>query len=105
MQGRQVKNYLAGLQDRIVAGLEAIDGNKFRRDEWSRQEGGGGISCLIEDGGIFERGGVNLSHVSAETRCLHRRLQTGPISSAVHSRPWACPRSCIPAIPTCRQCT
>ena len=64
MDGRLVKNYLAGLQDRIVGSLEAIDGNKFRRDEWTRPEGGGGVSCLIEDGGLFERGGVNFSHVT-----------------------------------------
>ena len=64
MDGRLVKNYLADLQDRIVGRLEAIDGNKFRRDEWTRPEGGGGVSCLIEDGGLFERGGVNLSHVT-----------------------------------------
>ena len=59
-----VKDYLADLQHRIVGRLEAIDGNKFRRDEWTRLEGGGGVSCLIENGGIFERGGVNLSHVT-----------------------------------------
>ena len=64
MDDRLVKNYLAGLQDRIAGRLEAIDGNKFRRDEWTRPEGGGGVSCLIEDGGIFERGGVNFSHVT-----------------------------------------
>ena len=64
MDGRLVKNYLAGLQDRIVGSLEAIDGNKFRRDEWTRPEGGGGVSCLIENGGLFERGGVNFSHVT-----------------------------------------
>ena len=64
MDGRLVKNYLADLQDRIVGRLEAIDGNKFRRDEWTRPEGGGGVSCLVEDGGLFERGGINLSHVT-----------------------------------------
>ena len=64
MDGRLVENYLAGLQDRIVSRLETIDGNKFRRDEWTRPEGGGGVSCLIEDGGLFERGGVNFSHVT-----------------------------------------
>ncbi len=64
MDGRLVEDYLAGLQDRIVSRLETIDGNKFRRDEWTRPEGGGGVSCLIEDGGLFERGGVNFSHVT-----------------------------------------
>lgn len=67
MDARLVENYLANLQDRIVGRLEAIDGNKFRRDEWTRPEGGGGVSCLIEDGGLFERGGVNFSHVTGNT--------------------------------------
>jgi len=59
-----VEDYLAGLQDQLVGRLEALDGNPFRRDEWVRPEGGGGTSCLIEDGNLFERGGVNFSHVT-----------------------------------------
>ena len=59
-----VRDYLSGLQDRIVGTLEALDGNVFRHDTWTRPEGGGGISCLIEDGKLFERGGVNYSHVT-----------------------------------------
>lgn len=58
-----VKTYLTGLQDRIVAQLAALDGKPFRRDSWQRPEGGGGASCVVEDGGVFERGGVNFSHV------------------------------------------
>jgi coproporphyrinogen III oxidase len=57
------RDYFTGLQARIVARLEAIDGNPFRRDEWQRPEGGGGISRLIEEGSVLERGGVNFSHV------------------------------------------
>jgi coproporphyrinogen III oxidase len=58
--------YLVDLQQRIVAGLEAIDGGTFRRDEWTRAEGGGGISRLIEDGAVLERGGVLFSHVTGD---------------------------------------
>jgi len=58
-----VRSYLAALQERIVARLEAIDGNPFLRDAWDRPEGGGGISRLIEEGRVLERGGVNLSDV------------------------------------------
>ncbi len=58
-----VRNYLTGLQDRIVARLEAIDGGSFRRDAWDRPEGGGGVSRLIEEGNVLERGGVNFSDV------------------------------------------
>src|SRR5512147_1580904 len=58
-----VRDYMTGLQQRIVAGLEAIDGQPFRRETWSRPEGGGGVACVLEEGGVFERAGVNFSHV------------------------------------------
>jgi len=57
---------LLGLQARIVAGLEAVGGEPFRRDEWTRPEGGGGLSRLIENGRVLERGGVLFSHVMGE---------------------------------------
>ena len=56
--------YFTGLQARIVAELEAFDGQPFRTDRWQRPEGGGGVSRLIEQGYFFERGGVNFSHVT-----------------------------------------
>jgi coproporphyrinogen III oxidase len=59
-----VERYFVGLQDRIVAALETLDGGAFRRDAWTRAEGGGGVSRLIEEGALFERGGVNFSRVS-----------------------------------------
>jgi coproporphyrinogen III oxidase len=58
-----VKDYLAGLQQRIVTRLAVIDGRPFRSDNWQRPEGGGGESRVIEEGRVFERGGVNFSHV------------------------------------------
>jgi coproporphyrinogen III oxidase len=62
-----VRAYLLDLQQRTVVALEAIDGKSFRRDEWTRAEGGGGVSCVIEDGNVLERGGVNFSHVHGTT--------------------------------------
>ena len=59
-----VKQFLLGLQRDIVARIAGIDGNTFRREEWTRAEGGGGITQVIEDGGVFERAGVNFSHVA-----------------------------------------
>jgi coproporphyrinogen III oxidase len=59
-----VRDYFTGLQDRIVAALEAVDGGRFQRDTWTRAEGGGGDSRVIEASGVFERGGVNFSHVA-----------------------------------------
>lgn len=58
-----VRDWLADLQSRIVAGLEAVDGHPFRTDAWERDEGGAGITRVLEDGGVFERAGVLFSHV------------------------------------------
>jgi len=58
-----VKDYLLTLQQNIVATLENLDGTSFRTDAWQREGGGGGITRVIEDGPLFERGGVNFSHV------------------------------------------
>ncbi|MES2129275.1 MAG: oxygen-dependent coproporphyrinogen oxidase [Pseudomonadota bacterium] len=58
-----VKAWLIDLQERIVTALEAVDGKTFLRDAWDRPDGGGGISRVIEEGNVLERGGVNFSHV------------------------------------------
>ena len=63
MNTADVKQYLLNLQTSIVTRLEAIDGKPFFRDEWQRDEGGGGISRIIEGGNVFERAGVLFSHV------------------------------------------
>jgi len=63
MNPAAVKDYLLGLQQRIVAALESLDGKPFRENRWDRPQGGGGISRVIEEGKLFERGGVNFSHV------------------------------------------
>ena len=57
-------DYIRKLQDRITSKLEEIDGAaKFREDLWERAEGGGGRTRVIENGAIFEKGGVNISAV------------------------------------------
>lgn len=59
-----VKTYLLGLQDRICQRLEEEDGGAvFVEDSWQREEGGGGRSRVISGGHVFEKGGVNFSHV------------------------------------------
>ena len=56
--------YLHELQDTITSKLEMIDGSSvFREDLWKRPEGGGGRTRTIEDGAVFEKGGVNISGV------------------------------------------
>jgi coproporphyrinogen III oxidase len=59
-----IRAYLLGLQQRIVSALESLDGGRFREDEWRRPEGGGGVSRVIEQGTVLERGGVLFSHVA-----------------------------------------
>ena len=63
MNTPQVKEFLISLQDSIVKGIEQVDGKPFKRDQWDRPEGGGGMSSVIEEGNVLERGGVNFSHV------------------------------------------
>jgi len=59
-----VSAYLTDLQDRICQALELIDAKKnFREDTWQREEGGGGRSRVLEEGGVFEKAGINFSHV------------------------------------------
>ena len=53
MNARAVHDFLAGLQERIVAALEAEDGKRFRTDAWKRPEGGGGETRVLEEGGVF----------------------------------------------------
>jgi coproporphyrinogen III oxidase len=60
----KVLDYFGELQAGIVSALESLDGKSFRTDTWKRPEGGGGTTRIIEDGQLFERGGVNLSHVT-----------------------------------------
>ena len=63
----QVRSYLLGLQQRIVDALQHADGQPFITDAWEREPGGrlegDGLVRLIEGGSVFERGGVNFSHV------------------------------------------
>ena len=63
-----VRDYLLGLQQRIVDALEASDGSgRFIRDAWAKPPGerlqGEGITRLLEEGALLERGGVGFSHV------------------------------------------
>ncbi|WP_242133945.1 oxygen-dependent coproporphyrinogen oxidase [Aestuariivivens marinum] len=56
--------YIQDLQESITSKLEAVDGKaKFIEDIWERKEGGGGRTRVIENGEVFEKGGVNISAV------------------------------------------
>jgi coproporphyrinogen III oxidase len=91
-----VKAYLTGLQSTIVDRLAALDGGSFIRDEWQRPQGGGGITRLIENGALFERGGVGFSHVfgdnlppsasAARPELAGRSFQAMGVSLVLHPR-------------------
>ena len=60
----QFYQYIQQLQDSITHKLETIDGKaKFKEDLWERPEGGGGRTREIQEGNVFEKGGVNISAV------------------------------------------
>lgn len=93
----QVKDYLQSLQNRIVAELEQLDGTGvFRRDAWDRAEGGGGISCVLSDGAVFEQAGVGFSHIfgdelppsasNARPELSGQRFQAIGVSLVIHPR-------------------
>lgn len=63
----QFVTYIKKLQDTITSKLEEIDGKAtFKEDPWVRKEGGGGRTRVIENGTVFEKGGVNISEVHGE---------------------------------------
>lgn len=63
-QALKVHEFLHALQDEICAALEALEPQgRFGRDKWQREEGGGGISRILEGGEVFERAGVGLSDI------------------------------------------
>ena len=55
-------SYIETLQNQITSALETIDGcAQFEEDLWRRKEGGGGRTRILQNGGVFEKGGVNIS--------------------------------------------
>lgn len=54
---------LRELQQRICQQLATLDGGHFVADNWQREAGGGGCSCVLSNGAVFEQAGVNFSHV------------------------------------------
>jgi coproporphyrinogen III oxidase len=97
----RVHAYFIDLQARIVGALEALDGKPFRTDAWERPEGGGGRTRVIEEGDLFERGGVNFSRVqgsalpasatAARPQLAGRRYDAMGVSLVLHPRNPYCP--------------
>ncbi|MDA0191405.1 MAG: oxygen-dependent coproporphyrinogen oxidase [Proteobacteria bacterium] len=73
MDTQLLRDFFAGLQRRIVTAAEALEGaagRRFRADPWSKPPGqalsGDGVTCVIEQGRLFERGGVAFSHMRGD---------------------------------------
>jgi coproporphyrinogen III oxidase len=68
VDAQAVRAYLTGLQQTIVSTFEHLDGLPFRADAWQKPAdatlGGGGLTRIVEDGNLLERGGVGFSHVT-----------------------------------------
>ena len=61
-----VRRYLLDLQDNIISMIFKYDNSKFIKDEWSRDEGGGGVTCILQNGNVFDKVGVNFSDISGD---------------------------------------
>ncbi|KAK0613879.1 Coproporphyrinogen III oxidase [Immersiella caudata] len=81
----RMEKFIKEQQVEIVRALEAIDGTKFRVDEWQRKEGGGGITCVLQEGKVFEKAGAGISAVYGtlpkaailKMRANHKNLVNG----------------------------
>jgi len=94
---KQVRDYLLNLQDVICNAFEKADGSsRFREDAWTRAEGGGGRSRVMEEGAVFEKAGINFSHVfgselppsasASRPELAGRHFQAMGVSLVIHPR-------------------
>ncbi len=97
MDIEQVRSYLLQLQDNICVELAQEDGGAgFVTDQWQRPGGGGGRSRVLTEGAVFERGGVNFSHVlganlppsasASRPELAGRSFQAMGVSLVIHPR-------------------
>jgi len=79
MKKEQISSHFQELQHFICSELERIDGKTFRSDNWQRQEGGGGLTNILNGGNIIEKGGVAFSAVfgSVNSAMNHDLLTKG----------------------------
>ena len=64
----RVRTWLRELQDRVLDALLSEDPTaEVAEDVWERSGGGGGVTRVVTDGDVIERGGANFSHVYGDT--------------------------------------
>lgn len=100
-----MRAYLQGLQMRIAEAIGALDGKPFVADAWQRPAGerlrGGGVTAILEDGALIERGGIGFSDVSgdalppsasaARPQLAGRGFEAMGVSLVMHPRNPHCP--------------
>ncbi|PMS36011.1 coproporphyrinogen oxidase [Trinickia symbiotica] len=100
-----VRAYLQGLQTRIAEAIGALDGTPFTADAWQRPDGerlrGGGVTAILEDGELIERGGIGFSDVAGDAlpptasavrpQLAGRGFEAMGVSLVMHPRNPHCP--------------
>lgn len=91
-----VKQFFLELQDNICSALETLDSKAFREDAWERKKGGGGRTRVLENGSLWEKAGVNFSHVygdqmppsatASRPELAGRSFQAMGVSLVIHPR-------------------
>eukprot|EP00123_Amoebidium_parasiticum_P014842 comp22667_c0_seq1/m.34995 comp22667_c0_seq1/g.34995 ORF comp22667_c0_seq1/g.34995 comp22667_c0_seq1/m.34995 type:complete len:412 (-) comp22667_c0_seq1:302-1537(-) len=85
---QRMEDMVMRTQAEIVRAVEKMDGKgKFHVDKWERKEGGGGVSCVMQDGAVFEKAGVGVSVVygklppaaAAQMRARGKKLGDGDV--------------------------
>src|SRR6266550_1066788 len=99
---KRARTLFAELQDQICTALELLDGvGRFREDLWIRDEGGGGRTRVMENGGVFEKAGVNFSEVFGTfDEAFAGRLPLGDATALFASLPSYVVRLLYPVAPT-----
>lgn len=93
----EVLTYLTDLQKHNCDQLELLDGvGKFEQDIWERPQGGGGKTCVLQNGAVFEQAGVGFSHVfgdklpssatSQRPELVGRNFQAMGVSLVIHPK-------------------
>ncbi|KAJ1956553.1 Coproporphyrinogen-III oxidase [Dispira parvispora] len=63
---QRMSTFVQDLQSEIVDAITQLDGKPFFVDRWTRPEGGFGISCVLQEGNVFEKAGVNVSIINGK---------------------------------------
>ncbi len=88
MNSEEITNWLKELQKDICKQLEIADGTQnFVTETWERKEGGGGITKVIKEGSVIEKGGVNFSAVYGVAPDFLFKEKEHSISEGVFEKP------------------